>query len=183
MNKKLIIGFTIFCMLVGLYFLNVSSQKKYTSSSSILMEIQQDIIKKILIHSSEEAIELVRKDTIWSIAGNDTLIMKQQSIDNFFNNVLNIEIEQIMTQKKEKWLAYNIDDSTGTHLAILDWNDNTVGYFVFGRSNSDYSRCYVRGTNSDNVFLTNKNVMYHLQTSPTYWGEPPKEDIPEEAEL
>ena len=86
MNKKLIIGFTIFCMLAVLYFLNVSGQKKYTSSSSSLIEIQKDIIKKILIHSSDESIELVRKDTLWSIAGNDTLVVRQQSIDNFCVN-------------------------------------------------------------------------------------------------
>ena len=85
-----------------------------------------------------------------------------------------------MTQKQEKWFTYNVDDSTGTHIALVDWNDETIGYFVFGRSNSDYSRCYVRGQNSDNVYLTNKNVMYNLQTRPTYWGEPPKADVPEQ---
>ena len=143
------------------------------------MKIQQDIIKKILIHSSDEAIELVRTDTLWSITGNDTLVVRKQSIDNFFNNVLNIEVEQIMTQKKEKWSAYNIDDSTGTHLAIIDWNDNTVGYFVFGRSIKDYARCYARVNDKEEVYLLNQNFMYFLQTSPQYWGEVKKENLPE----
>ena len=85
-----------------------------------------------------------------------------------------------MTSKQEKWETYNVSDSTGTHLALVGLDDETIGYYVFGRSNSDYSRCYVRIEKSSNVYLVNENVVYSLQTSPTYWGEILKENIPAE---
>ena len=37
-----------------------------------------------------------------------------------------------MTKKENKWSTYNVDEALGTHLAIIDYNDNTIGYYVFG---------------------------------------------------
>ena len=85
-----------------------------------------------------------------------------------------------MTEKEEKWGAFNIGDSTGTHLALIDYNGNTLSYFVFGRSNSDYARCYVRKNQEQEVHLVNQNLMYFLQTSPQYWGEVEKASLPKE---
>ena len=180
MNNKLVIGFISLFLVIGLFFINLSNQKNYTSSSSKLTQIKKTDIKKILIQTNIDAIELIKIDTTWEISGNDTLKVKDQSIDSFFDQILNLDLQNTMTSKKEKWNTYNIDDSTGTHLAIVDFNDNTIGYFVFGKSNSDYSRCYVRTDKSDNVYLANKNVMYNLQTRATYWGDKPKEIVPSE---
>ena len=91
---------------------------------------QKDDIKKILIQSGSDAIELMRKDSSWVITGIDTLVIKEKSISNFFDNFLTLETQTLMTQKQEKWSTYSVDDSTGTHVALVNWNDETVGYFV-----------------------------------------------------
>ena len=180
MNNKLILSFIVLCVFLGLYFLNLSGQKNYSSKKSNLTNINKDSIQKILIQSNEEVLELVKNDTLWSISSHDTLNIKEQSLNNFFDKILNLELETTMTEKEEKWGAFNIGDSTGTHLALIDYNGNTLSYFVFGRSNSDYARCYVRTSNSSNVYLASENVMYIMTTNPNYWGEKPKENIPSE---
>ena len=177
MNKNLRLGGFILIILIGLYYINKQSQLSYTSNSTDLFSLSKDDVKKILIQSNQEVIELVKTDTIWNISGNDTLVVKKQSMTQFFDRVLNLKLETLMTSKQEKWETYNVSDSTGTHLALVGLNDETIGYYVFGRSNSDYSRCYVRIEKSSNVYLVNENVVYSLQTSPTYWGESPKENI------
>ena len=88
-----------------------------------------------------------------------------------------------MTTNENKWSTYNVDDSLGTHLALVDYNDNTIGYYVFGRSNSDYARCYVRTKESSDVHLVNQNVMYNLQANPQYWGESVKGELLEVPEV
>jgi len=178
-NNKLKIGIVALIILVGLFFINQNNQKSYTSQSTSLFSISENDIKKILIQANQEAVELIKVDTTWSISGNDTLVVKDRSISQFFDKVLNLKLETLMTTKQEKWETYNISDSLGTHLALVGWNDETVGYYVFGRSNSDYARCYVRTDQSSDVYLTNENIVYSLQTSPTYWGEKPVENIPE----
>ncbi len=114
---------------------------------------------KILIQSNQDAIELMKQDTTWTMTGIDTLVVKQNLISSLLDNIISLEIQMLMTQKEEKCSTYNVDDTTGTHLALVDLDDNTIGYYVFGNSSSDYSRCYVRVNNSPNVYLTSNNVI------------------------
>ena len=178
MKNKLIIGLSSLAILVILYIINLNQQKNYQSSSNKLFDINESQINKILIQSRGEAIEISRVDTSWTIAGNDTLLIKQELLSSFFDRVLNLESETIMTKKEQKWSTYNLNDSLGTHLAFVDFNENTIGYYVFGRSSSDYSRCYVRINESPVVYLVNQNVMYNLQTRPQYWGKVLEEEPP-----
>ena len=76
-----------------------------------------------------------------------------------------------MTKNSEKWSKYNIDDLLGTHLTFYDFNNDVIETFVFGRSSSDFSRCYIRLGDKPEVYLVNQNIMFNLQTRPEYWGE------------
>ena len=178
MNNKFIYAFGILILLVILYIFNINKQNSYLSSTSQLFDIDKNQIKKILIQSKGDALEIEKIDTSWAISGHDSLNIKIDLLNSFFDRVLSLESETIMTKNENKWSTYNVDDSLGTHLAIIDYNDNTIGYYVFGKSNSDYMRCYVRKNKFPEVHLTNNNVMYNLQVRPEYWCEKPAQDIP-----
>ena len=172
MNKKLIISLSVLSVIVALYFLNLNSQNNYQSTSQKLMTIQEKNLKKIIIQSGQVAIEIIRTDSVWTISGNDTLQIKEQAINRFFDITSKIEIQNTMTSKKEKWPKYNVDDSSGVHLALVDGEDKTINYYVFGRSQTDFSRCYVRINQDNEVYLLNENIIYNLQANPSFWGEP-----------
>jgi len=178
MKNKLTIAFSILGLLIVLYVININKQKSYLSTSSKIFHIEKEQINKILIQSKGEALELLKVDTTWTISGHDSLIIKEDLLNSFFDRVLTLESETIMTRNENKWTTYNVDDSLGTHLALVDYNDNTLGYYVFGRSASDYARCYVRTKESSHVHLANNNVMYNLQIQPQYWGESIIEELP-----
>ena len=103
MNNRLKIGIGALVILIGLFFINQKNQKNYISQSTNLFSISKDDVKKILIQSNQEAIELIKIDTTWSISGNDTLIVKERSISQFFDRVLNLKLQTLMTTKQEKW--------------------------------------------------------------------------------
>ena len=180
MNKKLLYGLIALTILILLYIVNINQQKSYASTSQKLLDINKEKINKILIQSKTEAIELLQVDTTWAISGHDSLQIKIDLLTSLFDKVLNLESETIMTTNKEKWYKYNVDDSLGTHLALVDLDQNTLGYYVFGKSSSDYARCYVRINDKHEVHLANQNLMYFLQTRPQYWGEVEKEILPQE---
>jgi len=178
MTKNFQIALIILVVLIGIFFLNKNSQSKLeTVSEAIFTEDIEDIFK-FLIQNGEEAIELARVDTMWRISGNDTLEIKSQSMDNLFDKVLKVNRGTIISENPEKYGKYSVDDSTGTHLAVIDSKGETVGYYIFGRSKSDYARSYVRVGSDPKVYLADQNVTYMLQTRPTYWGEKPKEEVP-----
>ena len=177
MTKNVQIALIVLVLFVGIYFLNKSSQAKFESTSEAIFNSEPEDIFKFLIQQGQEAIELSRVDTLWRISGNDTLEIKSRSMDNIFDKVLKVNRGTIISDNPEKYGKYSVDDSTGTHLAVINSKGKTVGYYVFGRSKSDYSRSYVRVGSDPKVYLADQNVTYMLQTRATYWGEKPKEEV------
>ena len=178
MTKNFKIAFIVLVVLTGVYLLNIRSQGKLESTSTAIFTDDPEDIFKILIQTGKEALELARVDTVWKISGIDTLVTKPRSIENLFDKVLKVNRETIISTNPEKYGKYSVDDSTGTHLAIINSKGKTVGYYVFGRSKSDYSRSYIRIGDDPKVYLVDQNVTYMLATRETYWGEKPKEEVP-----
>ena len=164
--------------MIGIFLLNKNSQLKFDSTTEAIFTDNPEDIFKFLIQNGEEAIELSRVDTLWSISGNDTLEIKSRAMDNLFDKVLRVNRGTIISENPVKYGKYSVDDSTGIHLAVIDSKGKTVGYYVFGRSKSDYSRSYIRVGDDPKVYLADQNVTYMLQTRPTYWGEKPKQEVP-----
>ena len=171
MNKNLKIAFFTLILLLGIYFLNYQNQTSLESSSIPIFSGDPKQINKFLIQQGVDAIEISKIDTSWKITGNDTLVIKSRSIDNFFNQVLMINKEVLLSENPINYIKYSIDDSTGTHLAIIDDAGTTIAYYVFGRSQTDYQRCYVRIGDDPGVYLADKNITYMITTRNTYWGE------------
>ena len=177
MTKNFQIALIILIVLIGMFFFNKNSQLKLETVSEAIFTEDIENIFKFMIQKGEEAIELSRIDTMWRISGNDTLEVKSRSMDNLFDKVLKVNRGTIISENPEKYDKYSVDDSIGTHLAVIDFKGETVGYYIFGRSQSDYSRSYVRVGSDPRVYLADQNVTYMLQTRPTYWGEKPKEEV------
>ena len=178
MTNNFKIALIVLILLIGVYLLNIRSQGKFESTSTAIFTDDPEEIFKVLIQQGEEAVELARLDTIWRISGNDTLVTKPRSIENLFDKVLKVNRGTIISENPEKYDKYSVDDSTGTHLAVINSKGETVGYYVFGRSKSDYSRSYIRIGDDPKVYLVDQNVTYMLSPRETYWGEKPKEEVP-----
>ncbi len=174
MTKNLKIVLSILAVLIIVFFINQRGQQQYSAKSSNVFNASTKDVHRFIIQNKDDAIEISRTDTTWEISGYDSLNIKQRSIDNFLDKVLPVMKGTLVSKNAEKWSKYSIDDSLGTHLALLDDNGNTLEYAVFGRSKSDFSRNYVRGKEDAHVYLTNESVLHFLNTTPTYWGEVPK---------
>ena len=126
MTKNIQIALIVLVIFVGIYFLNKSSQTKFESTSESIFNDEPEDIFKFLIQKGEEAIELARVDTLWRISGNDTLEVKSRSMDNLFDKVLKVNRGTIISENPEKYGKYSVDDSTGTHLAVINSKGETV---------------------------------------------------------
>ena len=178
MTKNFKIALIVLVVLIGVYLLNIRSLRKLESTSTAIYTDDSEDVFKVLIQTGEEAVELARVDTIWRISGNDTLVTKPSSIENLLDKVLKVNRGTIISENPEKYGNYSVDDSTGTHLAVINSEGKTVGYYVFGRSKSDYSRSYIRIGDDPKVYLVDQNVTYMLSTREAYWGEKPIEEVP-----
>jgi len=179
MNKSARNGIIILAVLVVVYLVNHNLQSGRKTSASNIFTGEIDNITKVLIQQSDKAVELANENGEWSIAGNDTLMIRDDRIENLLNKVLAVKMETPVSKNPEKWGTYSVDDSTGIHLALIDASGETIGYYVFGRSKSDWSHNYVRLGESSDVYLTDQSVIHFLNTTETFWGEKPQPPEPD----
>ena len=147
-----------------------------------IFEGQIEEVFRVLITEDDKQIELVRQDTTWSLTQELTFAVKDHQIDKIFDRLLKVEQEMLITSKSEKWEKFGVDDSLGRHIQVYDENDNEIIHYVFGNSGQDFQHNYVRQSRSNDVYRTNDNVYFLLNSNTTYWGEKPSEEKPEDKE-
>ncbi len=174
MTKRLTLVGGVILVLIILVVINMFSQNRYRTQTVDVFSIDPDEVYRIRIEKGTDTLELTLVDTSWQIVGNDSLVVKKRSLDNFFKNVLTIKRQSIVSKNPAKWIKYSVDDSTGTFLTLKDVAGEVLSRVVFGNSKTDWSRNYVRFPGKPEVYQTNANIIYQLQTRETYWGEKPK---------
>tara|TARA_B100000029_G_C17500453_1_gene932458 strand:+ start:660 stop:1256 length:597 start_codon:yes stop_codon:yes gene_type:complete len=184
MTKQAKLALGALVVLAVLYFINSRAQNQYKAKDTDLFSKNREHITRIFIQKNSEELELVKEDTLWNISGHDTLSMKKNILNNFFDDLEGIEREEspISTNPKN-WGKYSVDDSAGTHLSLFGLNDKELSRYVLGRSKTNWSQNAIRIDDKPEVYLTSKNILHRLQTRPTYWGEKPKPPEEEEPEL
>ena len=175
MNKSLKYLLTAFGVLLLLYLVNRGQQNKYVVSSETIFNIESNEVDKFLLKdSSGDTIVLFKTDSLWSILGHDTLIVKNREIDQFFEKVIGGTYDMMMSKNSEKWTTFGVDSSSGKILNIFI-NDELIESVIFSNKGQDYSHNFYRNIGNDAVFRTSENIFYMLNTRPTYWGSKPKE--------
>ena len=161
-------------VLVALYMLTQMQQRGLETRSDAVFPQDQDAIQTLELWTQDDTLKIEREGEGWKIAGHDTLEIRPDRMDTFFDKALKVKKETLVSTNPEKWAKYSVDDSTGTHVKLLNASDNTLVYAVFGRSTSDWSHNYVRVEGEDGVYLTDASVMHMMYPRATYWGEKPK---------
>ena len=181
MTRNMKILAIILGLIVILYFISQSGQKKHQAQSNDVFSIVMEEVYRFDVQKDSLYISMQRKDTTWQITGNDSLLIQANRINDVENKVLTIKRESVVSKKPSKWKSFNVDDSLGTKITFYGFNDEVLGEAIFGRSKSDWQRSYVRLIGEDNVYMTNENVINSLQVRPTFWGKKPP-PLPEPAE-
>ena len=181
MTKSMKILLGTLGLIILLFFVSQSRQKRHLTQSTDVFLVIMDEVNKFDIQKDSLFISIQRKDTSWQIVGNDSLLIQMNRIVDVENKILSVKRESMVSNNSKKWNKFNVDDSLGLKLTFYGYNNEKLGEAIFGRSSSDWQRCYVRMVNETEVFMTNENILNNLQTRPTFWGsKPPPPSILEE---
>ena len=180
MTDSLKYSLSALALLIGIYIYNQNVQQSHILSDTSIFSDNPEDIHRVLITEAEDSLELVRSDTTWRITQADTLLIKENQINNLFDRLLAVKMEMLISRNETKWEKFGVDDSLGRHLQVFDDKDTKLIHYIFGNAGQDYQHNYIRDSNSSEVYRTNDNVYFLLNSSATYWGKsPPK---PEELE-
>ena len=179
MTKSMQVTLGIFILLVLLFFMNQRSQNDLTVEGTVIFSGSQEDVSRFLIIEGPDTLELVLKDSVWSITQADTLIIKKNQIEKLFDRVLQVKKEVIVSRNSEKWSTFGVSDSLGRQFSFFDKISKALGSYIFGNEGQDFQHNYIRDMNGSDVFRTNDNVYFLLNSKPTYWGKKPPKPTPE----
>ena len=63
----------------------LNDRSNYTPSDKIFKG-NKDLINKILLYQGDNSIELLKENDNWIISGNDSLVIKENRIDDFLSS-------------------------------------------------------------------------------------------------
>ena len=169
--KGWIFGLIIFIILFAISQFN---QNSLSSKSDQVFSIGRDDIFGIEIHELSDSISLSFNGDTWSIDDHDSLTVKENTINSFFEKILDLKRTTLISRNSSKWDKFMVGDSTGTHLIFLDYNNESIGKIIVGRSNAEWSSSNIRIGDAIEVYQSNENISWQLNTSPTHWGEVPE---------
>ena len=161
-------------ILIILFAISQFNQNSLSSKSDQVFSIKRDDIFGIEIHELSDSISLSFNGDTWSIDGHDSLIVKENTINSFFEKILDLKRTTLISRNSSKWDKFMVGDSTGTHLIFLDYNNESIGKIIVGRSNAEWSSSNIRIGDAIEVYQSNENISWQLNTSPTHWGEVPE---------
>ena len=165
-------------LIILLFLYNSSSQKSLEIDGQAIFNGSEEEVFRIKLSEDKKEIELIKTDTTWSFSNSDSLVVKENQVDKIFDRLLKVEKEILITSKEEKWEKFGVDDSLARHITVYDENDNEILHYLFGNSGQDWQHNYIRKHGSSDVYRTNDNVFFLLNTNSTYWGKKPPEPKP-----
>ena len=161
-------------ILIILFAISQFNQNSLSSKSDQVFSIERDDIFGIEIHELSDSISLSFNGDTWSIDDHDSLTVKENTINSFFEKILDLKRTTLISKNSSKWDKFMVGDSTGTHLIFLDYNNESIGKIIVGRSNAEWSSSNIRIGDAIEVYQSNENISWQLNTSPTHWGEVPE---------
>ena len=176
MTNSLKYGLASFAVILLLFLYNQKSQNSYNASTVEIFDGNEKDISRIKITENNDILELAKDDTLWTITGNDSLVINDNKIDNIFNKILKTKREMLITSKEDKLDKFGVDDSTGKHFILYDQENNELLHVIFGNKGQDFQHNYIRKNKSSDVYRTDSNIFFMLNTTPTYWGSLPKKE-------
>ncbi|UCH10484.1 MAG: hypothetical protein JSU61_00895 [Fidelibacterota bacterium] len=171
-------------VLVVIYLFTRMQEGRYRASADEVFELEKDDVSRFVMQEGDRTIELMRYDTLWVVPGFENRKVREWRLNNFFNTVLPVERESMISDIPEKWGTYGVDDSSGRHLQVYDMGGDLAGDVVVGQSTTNWQSSHIRMAGEDEVFLTRKSIYHMISADTSFWLEPlpEPEEEKEEAE-
>jgi hypothetical protein len=94
-------------VLLVLFSINQLQQRNLSSSSDQVFDLKRDDVFQFQITQGDESVSLTFNGENWSIDGNDTLLVKENTINGFFNSVLQVKRTSLVSNNAKNWDKYN----------------------------------------------------------------------------
>ena len=94
---------TALVVIIILFFVNQRLQSNLTIKTGKIFDGNYEDISVIQISEKNKIIELIKSDSLWTLKGHDSLVVKENQLDKIFDKIVPLKKEMLITNKSEKW--------------------------------------------------------------------------------
>lgn len=168
MTKKNGILLLILAGLVIVFLLTRLDTK--TEKKTRLFDVDSLDIATIKISSPEDTLSLVKVHDTWQLSAPVNYPAEERQVKNLFENVFTIETSKTaLSESKTALETYQISDSAGTHVVLLDASGKELSHVIFGKSSSGNTPA--RYAKSNKIYSSERNVTYMITPKLDTWRD------------
>lgn len=169
MSKKNIIALLVLILAVGIYLvvnMNEPTQKVFNYFGK-----SDEPFHTIVISDTSSTITLVKNSDVWEMTSPVESPIKQSKVDDLMKKLVaakssTLPISVLETAQK----TYNVTDSLGTAIKIMDAKGNIIRETIIGRADN-YSFSYARHPQSTEIYQLSENLVWTIKPDITSWRE------------
>ena len=170
MNKKTLIALGLFLVLLVVVYMVQTRPKtgeRVGERPRPLAKIEDKAIKKLTITSKGNTVEMARsKDKDWKVISPVKYPADTYALDTAIEKIAKLEFGDLITERKDKRAAYEVDDKGGIRVKVSD-GKKTLADFYLGKVVNDYTMFRLAG--KDRVYKAVGAMKYAFERDLKDW--------------
>lgn len=155
MKKTTLYLITLFVVLFAVMYFLILPTEDRTASYSLndsFFSIDSAIINKIEVRKGFTDITFEKNGDNWKITEPVNYLADQEAIHSLLSGASKLKINSLISSNPAKQTLFQVDTITGTQLSFHNIKGKIISIIV-GKMGPSYLESYIRGTNSDDVYL------------------------------
>lgn len=169
MNKKNIIALIVLLVAVGVYLL--LSMNEPTEKVFFYFGENSDNYHTIVISDTTGSITLVKNSDKWEMSDPFESPIKESKAEDLLQKLITSKTSTLPISVSEKARkTYNVTDSLGTLISIIDEKGNLIRKALIGESDN-HSFSYARHPDATEIYQLSENLVWSIKPDVNIWRE------------
>jgi len=152
-NKTTLILGAVFIILVVIFLITSYKPPEVSRGATSLFEGVKPVIDKIEINrGTRGSVVLEKKNSLWYITSPFEYKASDVSVEQTITGLLNIQVDGVISNRKEAQDKFNVSDSTGVAFKVYSAGKPVLDV-ILGKYTVDLTHTYARMANSNDISL------------------------------
>jgi len=143
-----------------------------SEQAKLFPSIKADDIAAIKIKSLGSEAHIARDETgTWVVPDKDNYPADAKAIERMLEAIETMDRGTVVSRNPEKQPLYEVDETTGTEVTVLDKDENQLAQFFVGKAGQDFFSTNIRLAGESEVRLVRKMLSYMFKRPGGDWRE------------
>src|SRR3989339_616158 len=165
-NLAKLIGILLILLAFAIF---LKRSRERIPQKALLSNFDPEKIESIKVKNKNVDLQLAKKNNIWLIERPIQANADTNSIEELLNKLKNVIVGEVITEDKNKYDYYEVNETSGTLLTI-NFKDKKTVSIIFGKESSNQS-LFLKYPDKNQVYTASGLEKYILDKEPNLWRD------------